>query len=137
MSQVSNESPSSLNMGPPSTNTTAAKVAIPPLRHRIHTPPIATDKKRTAKACAECRSRKIKCSGRQPTCDHCDQLQISCVYNDGKRERHKKGLERGDRMLQLIRDISATVHLPADIRSRILTLESEVECCPAAEIGPG
>ncbi|KAK8178183.1 hypothetical protein BKA81DRAFT_309643 [Phyllosticta paracitricarpa] len=74
-------------MGPPSTNN---KVAIPPLRHRVHTPPVTTDKKRTAKACAECRSRKIKCSGRQPTCDHCDQLQMPCVYNDGKRERHKK-----------------------------------------------
>ncbi|KAK7513248.1 fungal-specific transcription factor domain-containing protein [Phyllosticta citriasiana] len=110
-------------MAPPSTS---AKVAIPPLRHRAHTPPVTTDKKRTAKACAECRSRKIKCSGRQPTCDHCDQLQLPCVYNDGKRERHKKGLERGDRMLQLLRDISATVHLPSDIRSRIKSLELEV-----------
>ncbi|KAK8204656.1 fungal-specific transcription factor domain-containing protein, partial [Phyllosticta capitalensis] len=113
-------------MGPPPSSS--AKVAIPPLRHRVHTPPAATDKKRTAKACAECRSRKIKCSGRQPTCDHCDQLQLPCVYNDGKRERHKKGLERGDRMLQLLRDLSTSVHLPADMRSRIKALESEVGC---------
>ncbi|KAK8151790.1 fungal-specific transcription factor domain-containing protein [Phyllosticta citrichinensis] len=126
MSQVSNESPSSLAMGLPSTNNTAAKVAIPPLRHRIRTPPVPTDKKRTAKACAECRSRKIKCSGMLPTCDHCELLQVPCLYNDGKRERHKKGLERGDRMLSLLRDISATVHLPANIRSKMMALESEV-----------
>ncbi|OMP86252.1 putative transcriptional regulatory protein [Diplodia seriata] len=70
----------------------AAKVAIPPLRPRVDPapPPSGAEKRRTPKACVECRSRKIKCNGKRPTCEHCEQCQIICVYAEGKREQNKR-----------------------------------------------
>lgn len=73
-------------------STPAGKVAIPPLHPRLDPVPatLTVEKKRTSKACVECRSRKIKCSGKKPTCEHCEQCQIPCVYADGKREQNKR-----------------------------------------------
>ncbi|KAH8680352.1 fungal-specific transcription factor domain-containing protein [Ilyonectria robusta] len=36
--------------------------------------------KRIRQACANCRRRKIKCSGQRPICTHCHQNRRSCVY---------------------------------------------------------
>ncbi|WAO85916.1 Zn(2)-C6 fungal-type domain-containing protein [Fusarium falciforme] len=36
--------------------------------------------KRIRQACANCRRRKVKCSGERPVCTHCRQSRRSCVY---------------------------------------------------------
>lgn len=71
----------------------AGKVAIPALRPRaepVEAPAAIAKGKRTAKACVECKSKKIKCSGTRPTCDYCEQSQVPCVFADGRRERSRK-----------------------------------------------
>ncbi|OJD29884.1 c6 transcription factor [Diplodia corticola] len=106
----------------------AAKVAIPPLRPRVDPPPPApssADKRRTPKACVECRSRKIKCNGKRPTCDHCEQCQVPCVYAETKRELNKRATERSDRLLQLLADISREVSLPPHLQQKVRAVESE------------
>ncbi|KAF4546085.1 C6 transcription factor [Lasiodiplodia theobromae] len=116
------------SMDPPShTPTPAAKVAIPPLRPRLDPapPPSAAEKRRTPKACVECRTRKIKCNGKRPTCEHCEQCQIPCVYAEGKREQNKRATERSDRLLQLLGDISREVSLPPHLQQKIRAIESE------------
>ncbi|KAH7007885.1 fungal-specific transcription factor domain-containing protein [Macrophomina phaseolina] len=103
------------------------KVAIPPLQPKTDPPPSRSspEKKRTSKACVECRVRKIKCSGKKPSCEHCEQCQIPCTYAEGKREQNKRATERGDRLLQLVRDISHEVDLPPHLLQKIQAVESE------------
>ena len=48
------------------------------------------DKARVSHACEPCRSRKTKCSGERPTCAHCEEYKLTCVYADGKRDRAKR-----------------------------------------------
>ncbi|KAL1619968.1 hypothetical protein SLS56_009887 [Neofusicoccum ribis] len=84
------------------------------------------EKKRTSKACVECRSRKIKCNGKRPSCEHCEQCQIPCIYAEGKREQNKRATERGDRLMQLLRDISQEVYLPAHLLRKVQAIESEI-----------
>ncbi|KAF4461510.1 hypothetical protein FALBO_11696 [Fusarium albosuccineum] len=43
-------------------------------------PPNAGVIKRIRQACANCRRRKVKCSGERPVCTHCRQSRRSCVY---------------------------------------------------------
>ena len=70
----------------------SGKIALPKLRREsdYNAGTNSGNKKRTSRACAECRARKIKCSGRQPTCDHCELSQLPCIYVEGKREHNKK-----------------------------------------------
>ena len=42
---------------------------------------------RVRQACEQCRNRKIKCYGEQPTCRHCRELGIECFYRSGKRDQ--------------------------------------------------
>ena len=71
------------------------KVAIPRLRREVDgTSTTASskggDKHRISHACEPCRHRKTKCSGERPSCKHCEDFKIACVYADGKRDRVKK-----------------------------------------------
>ena len=72
-----------------------SKVAIPRLRRDSDGTSVAGsstlgDKHRVSHACEPCRHRKTKCSGERPTCKHCEDFKITCVYADGKRDRVKK-----------------------------------------------
>lgn len=73
----------------------APKVAIPRLRRQSEDQStskasLAGDKNRVAHACEPCRHRKTKCSGERPICQHCQDFKLTCVYEDGKRDRTKK-----------------------------------------------
>ncbi|KAL8667238.1 MAG: hypothetical protein Q9202_000811 [Teloschistes flavicans] len=73
-----------------------SKVAIPRLRREIDGVPGAgsshgsDSKHRVTHACEPCRQRKTKCSGERPACKHCEDFNIQCMYEDGKRDRTKK-----------------------------------------------
>lgn len=75
-----------------------AKIAIPRL-HREPDMASATgssavgDKHRVTHACESCRHRKTKCSGDRPTCKHCEDFNLTCIYEDGKRDRTRKSVD--------------------------------------------
>ncbi|KAG1438643.1 hypothetical protein G6F56_012575 [Rhizopus delemar] len=48
-------------------------------------------KSRTSHACTNCRRKKIKCDGRQPSCSSCLQLGSTCGYEEGKKRGPRKG----------------------------------------------
>ena len=78
----------------------AAKIAIPRLYRE---PDVASttgssvlgDKHRVTHACESCRHRKTKCSGDRPTCKHCEDFNLACVYEEGKRDRMRKSVDVG------------------------------------------
>lgn len=63
-----------------------AKVAIPRDVNSLGPPSIG----RVSRACSSCRSRKVKCSGEQPVCRQCHELDLACRYPLGWNERLKK-----------------------------------------------
>lgn len=63
-----------------------AKVAIPRDVNSLGPPSIG----RVLRACSSCRSRKVKCSGQQPVCRQCRELDLACHYPLGFNERMKK-----------------------------------------------
>ncbi|PVH92244.1 hypothetical protein DM02DRAFT_733804 [Periconia macrospinosa] len=89
-----------------------AKVAIPRLGRRkndrepIHNR-IAT--KRVAKACSNCRSRKVRCSGEQPRCQNCANQSVLCIYPQARKDRLKDATEHVDRLVTLLKDLNAHV----------------------------
>jgi hypothetical protein len=42
-----------------------------------------------SRACLSCRTRKIKCNGAQPTCQHCAENLIDCAYASSRKDRLK------------------------------------------------
>lgn len=42
------------------------------------------------RACDACRSRKKKCSAEGSGCSNCRELNVACVYSDGKKELNSK-----------------------------------------------
>lgn len=72
------------------------KVPIPRLHQESDAASVASltqqgsERSRVGHACEPCRSRKTKCSGERPTCGHCREHALLCVYGDGKRDRAKK-----------------------------------------------
>jgi Fungal Zn(2)-Cys(6) binuclear cluster domain len=72
----------------------APKVAIPRLPQKGESSAGGGTKSggrhRVMHACEPCRARKTKCSGEKPTCKHCQDSKVACVYADGKRDRAKK-----------------------------------------------
>lgn len=48
---------------------------------------LALPRRRVRLACANCHSRKARCSGSLPKCDRCRARGIECVYQPGKRAR--------------------------------------------------
>lgn len=83
--------PSSPNDRPPAK---MAKVAIPRLPHKGDAGALdgsrSGGRHRVMHACEPCRARKTKCSGETPSCKHCLDFKVLCVYADGKRDRAKK-----------------------------------------------
>lgn len=67
----------------------AAKVAIPRAPSLLEQSNV---NKRVGHACESCREQKTKCSGDRPTCQRCQDLGLTCLYGDRKRERTAKSL---------------------------------------------
>ncbi|KAI9675074.1 MAG: hypothetical protein M1817_001481 [Caeruleum heppii] len=90
------------------------KIAIPRLPRDVEylgsSSREAMDKNRVSHACEPCRSRKTKCTGERPTCNHCRDHSLTCVYADGKRDRARKEMgslqERVEDYEQLLRQLS-------------------------------
>lgn len=68
------------------------KVAIPRLQRTSleSSEPRRVVRRRAAKACQPCRSRKAKCDEATPICGHCRDLRLDCRYESGKREKQKR-----------------------------------------------
>lgn len=49
-----------------------------------------SERPRVSHACETCRRRKVKCNGERPSCKHCLDLKVSCMYADGKRAQFKR-----------------------------------------------
>lgn len=45
---------------------------------------------RIGHACEPCRQRKTRCPGERPTCQNCKNLNVTCVYAEGKKVLEKK-----------------------------------------------
>lgn len=45
----------------------------------------STKRRRISRACLQCRNRKIKCNGKEPSCDNCLTLNQTCTYTESKR----------------------------------------------------
>lgn len=43
-------------------------------------------KKKSSRACAPCRKRKVKCNGQQP-CDRCSKTEAACVYDKPQQKK--------------------------------------------------
>lgn len=62
---------------------------------------------RVSRACEQCRSKKIKCDGLQPTCSPCAGLSIQCSYGSSPKKRglapgSVSALEKSVKLLQRI-----------------------------------
>jgi hypothetical protein len=65
------------------------KLPIPRLPSRHIQPP----KTRVSRACQSCQQQKTKCDGKKPSCYHCLELSIHCVYLNNKREKTRELVE--------------------------------------------
>lgn len=63
------------------------KVAIPRLTQRQQERTEPEKHKRVQKACTNCRARKVRCSGENPRCKNCENLDAECVYPQGRKDR--------------------------------------------------
>lgn len=64
---------------------------------------------RVAKACAQCRRKKIKCDGENP-CSHCQNLNLKCVYESNKtRKPRKSPTEAFSNRLRRLEDLVLTL----------------------------
>ncbi|KAJ5982810.1 hypothetical protein N7451_012910 [Penicillium sp. IBT 35674x] len=86
------------------------RISIPrlPNRHK------ALQTRRTARACDECRSRKIKCDGDRPKCTQCTSAAVEdCLYSESKQDKDRKQLESAnrevDRYEELLREVAQEV----------------------------
>jgi hypothetical protein len=74
----------------------AAKVAIPRLPGRGNSQKLPNEKKAQrvekagVRACSGCRKRKIRCNGKQPSCQGCLERETVCVYFQARRDRLKE-----------------------------------------------
>ena len=67
----------------------APKVAIPRASNLSEQSNV---NRRVSHACESCREQKTKCSGDRPICQRCQDLGLTCLYGDRKRDREKKSL---------------------------------------------
>lgn len=75
-------------------------------------------RERVAKACAQCRRKKIKCNGLNP-CNHCKLQQLQCVYERPKirQPRTKKNEKVAERLLSLETMIAEIAHKLGTLKS--------------------
>ncbi|KAJ5338940.1 hypothetical protein N7452_005668 [Penicillium brevicompactum] len=89
----------------------APKVAIP----RLHPGDVSHGRRRSARACEPCRTRKIKCDGLRPSCGQCVYHHQQCSYEDVKRVRDQKRLgslaKRVEAYEALLRDLESEVDM--------------------------
>ncbi|KAJ3369533.1 hypothetical protein GGF31_005243 [Allomyces arbusculus] len=72
-------------------NTIAAAGGIPPGYVTVPASSLIPAKKaRAARACLQCRKRKIKCSGSDP-CQHCADFELHCEYKEPLKRGPKAG----------------------------------------------
>ncbi|KNE70351.1 hypothetical protein AMAG_14491 [Allomyces macrogynus ATCC 38327] len=72
-------------------NTIAAAGGIPPGYVTVPASSLIPAKKaRAARACLQCRKRKIKCSGTEP-CQHCQDFELLCEYKEPLKRGPKAG----------------------------------------------
>lgn len=73
-------------------DTPSTPSAVPGLQHSQGTPPDASKRSVSRRACLNCRERKIKCNGVE-VCKNCKQLNLECVFvkshRGGRRYRTK------------------------------------------------
>ncbi|PVH93531.1 hypothetical protein DM02DRAFT_222125 [Periconia macrospinosa] len=86
------------------------KIAIPRLERRENKPTCnQAATKRVPKACSNCRSRKVRCSGEQPRCQNCVRQSVPCTYLQARRDRLKDAAEHIDQLVTLLKDLNAHV----------------------------
>lgn len=83
-----------------------------------------TTRARVSRACLPCRSRKVKCSGEQPSCKACRSQGIVCEYVAGRRDRLKSVRSSSRRMAHLLRELQAQA--ADDDKTRIERLLEDV-----------
>ncbi|KZF22426.1 hypothetical protein L228DRAFT_239393 [Xylona heveae TC161] len=71
------------------------------------------ERRRVSHACEPCRLRKTRCSGERPTCRHCKEFGLSCVYAGGKRDRAKRENEA------LVQQLEECKRLLAEMSTRL------------------
>ncbi|KAF2857467.1 hypothetical protein K470DRAFT_260803 [Piedraia hortae CBS 480.64] len=64
--------------------------------------PLQPKRRRTARACDECRRKKIKCDGRHP-CAHCTAFGFECTYNQLSKRRRTPAAQYVERLEQRVR----------------------------------
>ena len=78
----------------PETERKYSKVAIKRLKRDEETwdqgPGSGERPTRVRQACESCRNRKIKCYGEQPTCRHCRESRIECIYMSRRRDLSRR-----------------------------------------------
>uniref|UniRef100_A0A060TCM4 ARAD1D43956p n=1 Tax=Blastobotrys adeninivorans TaxID=409370 RepID=A0A060TCM4_BLAAD len=95
-------------------------------------------KRRVARACDECRKRKIKCNGVSP-CINCTANGSVCTFNETggrKKSRHVEELEAKLRYAQKVIDVLKPGMDIFDPSFRLDKLQKQVEELPATEITP-
>lgn len=55
-------------------------------------------------ACHECRSRKIKCNGHEPSCQPCIKSNRNCIFRTTRRIPHDEGIGRDNTAKDIPRD---------------------------------
>ncbi|EED13436.1 C6 transcription factor, putative [Talaromyces stipitatus ATCC 10500] len=88
----------------PSLTRAAAAGGGPPAKVAIPRAPNLSEQsnvnRRVGHACESCREQKTKCSGDRPTCQRCQDLGLTCLYGDRKRERTAKQLRDLSKQVQ-------------------------------------
>ncbi|KAJ5718624.1 hypothetical protein N7488_004270 [Penicillium malachiteum] len=90
------------------------KIAIP-RDTNSHVVPTAG---RVLRACSSCRTRKVKCSGEQPACRQCRELDLLCRYPMGWKEEMKKKADDDSAVLKdyqdFVQDLLRTTDISAN-----------------------
>ncbi|KAK4969821.1 hypothetical protein LTR66_011667, partial [Elasticomyces elasticus] len=113
---VSSDSSSYLHLDP--SKASGNRESTPRLSRtsNVHRP------RHSARACENCRKRKIKCDSNRPTCGQCVHLNKRCLYEDAKQVRDRKTLQLlsqyVDRYEALLRDLESEVDAPTAQRIR-------------------
>lgn len=107
------QSPLAVSQPLPNNARPPNKVAIP----RLSAPSKPTERHRAARACEQCRQRKVKCDGKRPTCGQCIYNKKQCAYEDVKRVRNEKRIDELTRQVEryenVLRDLEGEVDAPA------------------------
>ncbi|KAF2712112.1 hypothetical protein K504DRAFT_531255 [Pleomassaria siparia CBS 279.74] len=86
----------------PTTRHGARKVQIPRMPRTGFAQSPTKDRRRVPRACTACRNHKIKCTGDNPQCKHCESVGRECVYILPRKDRLKIITERCAQMAGLL-----------------------------------